>query len=409
MKNLTITRNEKKVPILKIDNRVIEAKFDLRTLEEMRIFGIVLSKIKKDDEDFKIYSIKISDIEKLTNTVKRKERLKVLAKKMLRKTIFIENGKSWAGYSLFSKIEYEDGKDSLIVQLHPDVRDLFLQLKSKFTTASLMYYLSLGSYYAVRIYLMLKQYQKIGKRTFDLDKLKEWLGTPDSYNKNFSLFKKKVLDVATNEINEKTDLKVSWSIKTKSGKSIKEIEFIIKEKPKQMLNNTLNIFSEMDFNEFRKFLIKKGHIFIKNGDNKYYQVKMGYLLNEDGSFIDKNKALTEWYNIYENRINIKILTLEEYEQEKPKIDFSKVLQEIQNKTYIQVIDYGNFIDEIEFNIQIDDFNRETNLVKGKIINKENPQIFIDFQTDIMTLLESNKFEIDMKDNKIIFKKNNKTE
>jgi len=404
MRNLSVTRNEKKNPILKMDNRVIEAKFDLRTLEEMRMFGIVLSKIQKNDEDFKIYSIKVSDIEKLTSTTKRKERLKILAKKMLKKTIFIENGKSWSGYSLFSKIEYKDGEELLIVQLHPDVRDLFLQLKSEFTTAGLMYYLSLGSYYAVRIYLMLKQYQRIGKRVFDLDKLKEWLGTPDSYNKNFNLFKKKVLDVATNEINEKTDLKVDWSIKSKKGKSIKEIEFIIKEKPKQIINSTFDIFSEMDFNEFRKFLIKKGHIFIKNVNGQYYQVKMGYLLDENENFIDKSEALLIWHDIYENRKNIKILTPKEYEQEKPKIDFSKVLQEIQNKIYFQVIDYGDFIDEIEFNAQIDDFKREEGVVKGKMINRENPQIFVNFETNIMTLFESNKFEIDITDNKIIFKK-----
>ena len=56
------------------------------------------------------------------------------------------------------------------------MKPFLLSLKSHFTTYDVRNILKLPSTYSVRIYELLKQYEKIGKRRFDLQELKEIIG-----------------------------------------------------------------------------------------------------------------------------------------------------------------------------------------------------------------------------------------
>ena len=57
--------------VIKMDNKLVEAKLDLKIAEEMKIFGIVVAQIDAEDEDFKAYEIKIKDLETLTGKKKK--------------------------------------------------------------------------------------------------------------------------------------------------------------------------------------------------------------------------------------------------------------------------------------------------------------------------------------------------
>ena len=95
------------------------------------------------------------------------------------------------------------------------------------------------SAYSVRLYELLVQW-KTAKRTpvFELMQFREQLGVSSDEYKLMSDFKRRVLNVAVDEINEKSDLKVSYE-QEKRGRVI--IGFKFKVLPKNEPNNSRDI------------------------------------------------------------------------------------------------------------------------------------------------------------------------
>jgi plasmid replication initiation protein len=108
--------------------------------------------------------------------------------------------------------------------------------------------LKLPSTYSIRIYELLKQYEKIGKRKFDLQELKEIVGAVEQIEvkgkkvekDNYPLygnFRQKVLLKAERDLENYTDIRFEFEA-LKKGRKVKEIMFYIfpnvpKKKEKQ--------------------------------------------------------------------------------------------------------------------------------------------------------------------------------
>lgn len=93
------------------------------------------------------------------------------------------------------------------------------------------------SNYSVRLYELLVQW-KNSKQTpiFKLEEFRGQLGLGTSEYKAMCDFKKRVLDFAVKEINEKTDIKVQYE-QVKKGRKIIGFRFLIKtKKPKETVN-----------------------------------------------------------------------------------------------------------------------------------------------------------------------------
>ena len=103
-----------------------------------------------------------------------------------------------------------------------------------FTSYLLEQTASMDSIYSVRLYELLVQW-KTAKQTpmFELEKFRDQLGVEISEYKAMCDFKKRVLQVAINEINEKSDIKISYE-QVKKGRSIAGFKFkvLAKDKPK---------------------------------------------------------------------------------------------------------------------------------------------------------------------------------
>ena len=103
-----------------------------------------------------------------------------------------------------------------------------------FTSYLLEQTASMDSIYSVRLYELLVQW-KAAKQTpmFELEKFRDQLGVEVNEYKAMCDFKKRVLLVAIDEINEKSDIKVSYE-QVKKGRSIAGFKFkvLTKEKPK---------------------------------------------------------------------------------------------------------------------------------------------------------------------------------
>ncbi|MFK0730873.1 MAG: replication initiation protein RepM [Gloeotrichia echinulata HAB0833] len=128
-----------------------------------------------------------------------------------------------------SKASYVDGAGRLQVVFTQDVIDHITRLEAEFTTYQLEKVGNMSSAYAVRIYEMLAQYREIGARELNLKWLRDALQIADDEYKLTKNFMMRVLDASVDQINQHSDLKVSYTPK-KTGRAITDFVFKIKEK-----------------------------------------------------------------------------------------------------------------------------------------------------------------------------------
>ena len=107
-----------------------------------------------------------------------------------------------------------------------------------FTSYLLEQTANMDSIYSVRLYELLVQWVA-AKQTplFDLDNFREQLGVENHEYKRMGNFKLRVLDLAVKEINEKSDIKVSYS-QVKKGRTITGFKFTVHEKLKSKTDKT---------------------------------------------------------------------------------------------------------------------------------------------------------------------------
>lgn len=126
---------------------------------------------------------------------------------------------------------------------------------------------NLNSVYSVRLYELLVQWKTAVKTpVFELSLFRGQMGLNDGEYKAMNDFKKRVLDLAVNEINEKTDLTVSYT-QEKKGRLIHGFKFTVKQKEKTKKevktdrdNNTLDMFYKMTDKQIDTFATKLANL-----------------------------------------------------------------------------------------------------------------------------------------------------
>lgn len=126
---------------------------------------------------------------------------------------------------------------------------------------------NLNSVYSVRLYELLIQWKTAVKTpVFELSLFRGQMGLNDGEYKAMCDFKKRVLDLAVNEINEKTDLTVSYT-QEKKGRLIHGFKFTVKQKEKTKKevktdrdNNTFDMFYKMTDKQIDTFATKLANL-----------------------------------------------------------------------------------------------------------------------------------------------------
>jgi len=81
-----------------------------------------------------------------------------------------------------------------------------------FVTLDLMIIRGLESKHSIVLYEFIKDYFKLGKIRCTISDYRKLMGVQDDQYKNFAMLKKRTLDIAVNEINEKTDITISYAL-----------------------------------------------------------------------------------------------------------------------------------------------------------------------------------------------------
>lgn len=226
-------------------NKLIEAKFTSQMSEQVqKVIAYIVSETKKSDmklfeenrnkeialsaKDF-AYILKTKpsaiyrDAEELSKVIQEK--------RLLVKYIGIDNKEAFEEITVIPYMKYEAGV--LTITVNSKILKYLLEVKEHFTAFKLEHVLRLGSAYAIKMYQLLKQYENIGERKFEIDGpdgLKDTLGirSVKSYEL-YGQFKRDVLEQSKKHINLHTDINVDYE-EIKKGRKVFQVKFFIKPK-----------------------------------------------------------------------------------------------------------------------------------------------------------------------------------
>jgi len=225
-------------------NELIQGRYELK-ISQIKLILHMITLIKKDDEDFKEYKVSIKDyahrmgIDPEGEYSHAKEITEDLLKKVIKISYEDEKGKDrFLQINWLSHADYAEGEGYVDISFDPKLKPYLLALKERFTQYDIRNVLSLKSFYSIRIYELLKQFEKVGYRVFKINELKEMLGIENKYS-SYSLFKKRVIEKAQEELKKHSDIyfdfeeikqhgraytHIRFNIRTQESPTVKEIE-----------------------------------------------------------------------------------------------------------------------------------------------------------------------------------------
>ena len=223
-------------------NKLIEARYSLN-LNEQKVILYAVSKLDREKEKFNILELETREFVKLLGTTSfRYVEIKELVVGLMKKQVSIETVESDLVANWVSSIKYIKNTGRIELEFSENLMPYLLQLKESFTRYELKNILYLKNKYSIRIYELLKQYETIGKRKFDLEEFKKLLVLEDQYERFYDL-NRFVLEKAKYEINDNTDLIIDYEKITK-GRKIVGLLFKIesKDQDKEIYIDYLNEF-----------------------------------------------------------------------------------------------------------------------------------------------------------------------
>lgn len=161
--------------------------------------------------------------------------------------------------------EYVTKQGKIELSFDPKLKPYLLKLKDNFTTYKLENVIRLKSFYSIRIYELLKQYEKLKERTFSITQLREYLCINNEQYPLYANFKQKVLNIAKNELKDKSDIYFDFE-EIKQSRKIEKIKFIIRKNKVEPLINSIEIndINQLQISLEQENAIKELKVFIKD-------------------------------------------------------------------------------------------------------------------------------------------------
>ncbi|PRX19647.1 replication initiator protein [Orenia metallireducens] len=224
---------EHKNKLIVKENHLIEGFVEM-TKNEYKFILYLISKIKKDEEDFRKQKVTVKEFAEVLGYKGEGlyQYMQEFEDSLIKKHIRIENNEgdrvkiNWLSY-----IRYFNDAGTLEIAFNSDLVPYLLNLDTRFTKYLLSNIIGLNSIYSIRIYELLKQYERIKNRVIELDDLRKMLGIADDQYKRYNNFKQRVLLKAKEELAENKDTDIYFDFEEiKTGRKVTAIKFIIKKK-----------------------------------------------------------------------------------------------------------------------------------------------------------------------------------
>jgi len=294
---------------------LVNAPYALKK-NEIDIVLTLLTAITKEDEDFKDYQFTLRELEIKTNRKWQSKQLEATIVGLLAKPIKLPTD-SKRGFELVSWFSYFKYDDSGLITCRFDkaLKPHLIDIVGTRILSDFRHLLPMKSSYSKRMYLLLKEYDKIGKRVLNVETLQDILSVPKSL-KNYADFKRNVLKRAEVDINKFTDIEVKLSEKKRLRKVV-EVTYTIKKNTTD-LKTFIQTIRELYTNTILHYT--KDNRPIKCSEKGFL-----YYGDEEESYINPKEAQKLWEYLHENRENLYV--------------FKKNFEESQKYTYLSNMQY----------------------------------------------------------------------
>lgn len=217
--------------VVKSNVAIQKARYSL-SLQQQKILCYLITELKDTDtkDTEKIFSIK-TFYEFMEVGNKDYDKVRQALQGIRNKSWWVqdENGVDVL-LSFFNTVRCDKRTSRVRIKWHEDMLPYLQNLRKMFTQYRLWYIMTMKSEYSIRLYELLKSVENKTLWEFSIDELKHKFMC-ENY-KQFGHFKSRVIDTAVKEINEKTDITVSYELFKygDSGRAYTHIEFTIEPK-----------------------------------------------------------------------------------------------------------------------------------------------------------------------------------
>lgn len=230
MKKEEVAR-QRSYSVVKSNKIIQKARYEL-SAQELKVLAFVFSKIKPNDTEFKNYTISIPEFCDICGIDHRNggnyAYIKNTVKGLVDKSFFLElDDGTITTVSWVNKAWIDKRSGRIRIRLDEDLQQYICGLYASFTSYQLLSTLPMKSAYSFRIFELLKSYSFAGEHTFDVAELKRLLMA--EHYVSFKDFRRRVIEIATEEINKYTDIFVSWEPEL-LGRKVVKIKFSIKQR-----------------------------------------------------------------------------------------------------------------------------------------------------------------------------------
>ena len=284
-------------------NVLNEIRANSMTLQELRFFSIYLSRINPKDASTRIVRFSMSDFQTIMELDSRIkiDYMKRVTDSLLCKVVNVPDERGgYTGFQLFKqcKVSKDDyGEWFVEIDAHDMALPLMFDFQERFFSYQLWNALRLKSTNQLRMYEILKQYEKIGSRVLELEELKELLGIKKNEYALFKDFRVRVLNACQQALEETTDIKFTYEPYGKKGPGgkILSLKFTIEknddyidqitlfefiEERKFALNEELDIYSEYNNDDMSPIFRERMELLAEACNNEFTTNEMVVLFGE---------------------------------------------------------------------------------------------------------------------------------
>jgi plasmid replication initiation protein len=236
-------------------NVLNEIRSNSMTLQELRFFSIYLSKINPADPSTRLVRFPLADFQAIMELGRINiDYMKQVTNSLLTKVINvpIEKG-GYEAFQLFKgcvvTVDTDNNNEWYIeIDAHDKALPLMFEFKDRYFSYQLWNALRLKSPNQLRMYEILKQYEKIGYRILSIEELRNLLGIDKKEYKAYKDFRVRVLDACQQALAENTDIKFSYEPHGKKGRGgkILFLKFTIKKNSDYIDQLALSEFIEQN-------------------------------------------------------------------------------------------------------------------------------------------------------------------
>lgn len=210
-------------------NALIEANYRL-TLMETRVILLCISRIDSRHplDAQRVFRVQASEFQATFGVGREKayQHLKEVSDRLFERKVELRDpttGTIGKKIRWVSCCTYLEGQGAVELHFAPEILPYLSEIRAHFTSYSIDAIAGFSSTFAMRLYELLEQYRRLGKRVASVDELRRWLDCEDTFDR-FTDFERWAIKVGVEQINEHSDLRVTYR-KIKRGRVVATIEF----------------------------------------------------------------------------------------------------------------------------------------------------------------------------------------